>query len=222
MVIFTFLSNPICFNEDKIQVLCLENQKLFREMFGAFVSGETEENNIVFSEDFIPFKFKGNVCVIDDFFRLSYSSAIIKKLYEQVEIYCNNELSPETHNLKTHLVNYMETVIKSYDYDFEFNYDITLSEIFKAINLVPVTDKNEMLNSLVDYILIVNKYVSPKCFVIFNLHLYFTKSEIDLFYKDILDRHVALLVIENTQYFQKSKFENLIIFDTDFCEIVEF
>lgn len=221
MVNFDFLSGPIILVEDRIQVLCIENKKLFRKIYTAIISGEPEENNIVFSNGYIPFKAKGNICAICDYFSLSYSSSIIKKLYEQIENHCNSEQLKETLELKTHMVNYMESIVKAFDYDFDFNYEINLVDVFKIMNLAPVLDKIEALNCLLDYMLIINKYLAPKCFVLMNLHLYFTADEIELFYRDVVDRHIYLLVIENISRFEKNNYENILIYDEDFCEIVE-
>lgn len=221
MVNFDFLSVPIQLKDDLVQVLCLEHPQVFRNIFNAFIYGETEENKIIFSEDFAPFKFKGNICVIDDFFRLSYSNTVMKKLYEQIERHCNNEHNEETLKLKSYIVNYMELLLKDFDYDFDFNYDIALTEIFKTINLKPASENGDQLNILLDYMLIINKYVPPKCFVLFNLHLYYTEKELEVFYKDIINNHIKLLVIENRKFFDKNEHENIIIYDNDFCEIIE-
>ena len=221
MVNFDFLSNTINLDEDKTSVLYIENPKLFRNVYGAFVNDETETENIVFSENFVPFKTKGNVCVIDDLFRLSYSNTIMKKLYEQLEKYCNYELQKETIELKTHLVNFTEQLIEAFDYDFEFNYDISLLELFKALNIKPDTDTANELDVLRDFITLLNKYVPPKCFVLLNLHLYFTGEELDLFYKDIVNNHIKLLVIENKKTSSKSIYEKVVVFDNDLCEIIE-
>ena len=220
MVNFEFLSGPIRLEENVPHVLCIENKKLFRKVFGAFINGETEENHIIFSEDYTPFSAKGDICVISNYFELSYSNAVMKKLYDQMELYCNGEQSNKTIELKAHLVNYMESVVKAFDYDFDFNYDVNLTKLFKMMECGPVSDKTELLSNLVDYILILNKYTMPKCFVLFNLHLYFSKTELELFYKDMLTRHITLLVIENVKHFEENELENIIIYDNDFCEIV--
>jgi len=221
MVCFDFLSEPIRFEENCINVLCIENPKFFRSVCNAFINDETEENKIIFSENFIPFKAKGNVLVTYDYFGLVYSNAVIKKLYEQTEKYCNTELSKETVQLKTHIVNYFENIIKEFDYDFDFDYEFNLLDLFKAVNLKPVSDKYNLLNTLVDYILILNKYIAPKCFVLLNLHLYFSDEELDLFYNDVVNNHINILVIESKKTFGKNKYENIIIYDNDFCEIVD-
>lgn len=221
MVNFEFLSEPLQLVDGTVNVLCVENQKLFRGIFNAFVNGETEENRIIFSENFEPVKIKGNVCVIDDFFRLTYSNTIIKKLYEQIEKYCNYELQKETTQLKIHIVNYFEQLISAFDYDFEFNYDLSIAELLKAVSLKPNTDKSEVIGILLDYILLVNKYAPPKCFVLLNLHLYFDEEELDLFFKDIINNHIKLLLVENKKSFKTTNCEKVVIYDNGFCEIVE-
>lgn len=221
MVNFDFLSQPIQFEENQINVLCIEDQKLFRKVCNSFVNNETEENNIVFSENFIPFKSKGNVYVTADYFSFPYSNTIMKKLYEQLEKYCNNEMQTETFQLKNRLINFLEILIKGFDYDFDFDYDINLVDVFKLTNLKPVTDNSDALRSLTDYILVINKYAPPKLFVLINLHLFFTENELELFYRDLDNNHINLLVIENKKTFRSSKYESVFICDKDFCEIIE-
>lgn len=221
MVSFPFLSVPLCISERSIEVLCIENQKLFREVYYAFVSDTLEESNIVFSRNFEPFNKKEKLFVIDEYFSLSYSNAIMKKIYEQMEAFCNIELQRETLQLKSHIVKYLERLANDFDYDFDFDYAFSMTELFKTVNLKPVSDGTDKLNMLLDYILIIEKYVSPECFVLFNLHLYFTEDEIAGFYKDIISKHIKILVVENIKTFVSNKDEKIIIYDKDFCEIVD-
>lgn len=218
---FEFLSETLVLDENPITVLCVENNILYRKIFAAFINDTTEENKIVFSENFIPVKSKGNICLIDEYFRLSYSNSLIKKLYAYIEAYCNDELHNELQQLKTQLVNFASMIENGLDYDVDFNDDIGLAEILKLLNIKPAADSNELLETLINYILTVNKYAPPKCFVLINLHMYFSREEIDLFYKDIINNHIRLLVIENKKCFEKSDCEKLIIYDDDFCEIIE-
>lgn len=221
MVNFDFLSTPINFVENKVNVLCVENQRLFRLICDSFINDQTEENKIIFSENYQPYKAKGNICVVFDYFRLSYSSSLIKKIYEQIEKFCVRELPTETVQLKTHIVKYMESIVKAFDFDFDFNYDINIVELLKTVDFKPNLETNDILNVLLDYILILNKYVPQKCFVLLNLHLYYSEKELELFYKDIINNHINLLVIENKMSFNKCLQENIIVYDNDFCEIVE-
>ncbi len=221
MANFDFLSEPIRLDEGTVPVLCLEEQTLFRRIYGALLSGETEEEGIVFSKDYTPFKSRGNVCVVHDYFSITYSNAILKKLYEQIEAYCHNECPIETVALKTHLVKYMETIVSAFEFDFDFCSDVDLIALFKAMALSPITDQTAVLNTLVDYLHLLNTYVPPHCVVLLNPHVFFNAEELTLLYADMLNRHIPLLVVENACTFQKTPYERVILYDCDFCEIVE-
>lgn len=221
MVNFDFLSEPIRLSENDLAVLCIENQKIYRKVVSAFISDATEEANIVFSKEYVPLKFKNNVCFIDDFFRLGYNSTVLKKMYEQIEKFCNTEMQKETIDLKVHIVNFFENLVKQYDFDFDFNYDVNLTEVFKMISLKPVYETGELLESLLEFLLLVNRYTPPECFVLTNLHLYFSDSEIAGFCKDVVNNHIKILIIENRKMFKKNEYEKVIVLDEDLCEIVE-
>lgn len=220
-VSFDFLSETIKLEETKINTLCIENTALFRAVITAFYKGETEESNIIFSHKYEPFKFKGNICYIHDYFDLSYSTSIMKKLYESIEKYCNNELYSETQKIKTELISFMDLIVNAYDYDFEYNFDITIPEMLKMVGLKPSISEDTLLGSVLDFIVITNKYIKTKCFVLPNLHIFFSHDEIEKLYSDLINNHITTLIIENKKSFTKSEFENLYIYDEDFCEIVE-
>ena len=130
-------------------------------------------------------------------------------------------MQKETIDLKVHLVNFFENLVKQYDFDFDFNYDVNLTEVFKMISLKPVYETGELLESLLEFLLVVNRYTPPECFVLTNLHLYFSDSEIAGFCKDVVNNHIKILIIENKKMFKKNEYERVIVLDEDLCEIVE-
>ena len=115
MLAADFLSKPMKIGSDSVSVLSVENKKLYRDIVGAFVDEHPEEMNIVFSQDFKPFKYKGNVCFVNDYYKLDLSSAIIKKLYENLERFCNDEMQEETNALKVQIFNFLDRLVLNYD-----------------------------------------------------------------------------------------------------------
>ncbi len=220
-VYFDFLTDNIELSETCVNTLCIENAVIYRNVISSFLSEEPENSNIYFSEKFAPIKFKGNVCFINDFYALNFSNTFMKKLYEQIEKYCVNDMQEETTELKKHILAYFDTLLKAFDYDVEYKSDIQLTDLFKILSLHPHIDSDLMVANLLNFILFLCKYTSVKCFVILNLHLFFSEKEIELLYKDILNNHVNLLVLENKKSFKKSEFENIIICDNDMCEILD-
>lgn len=220
-VSFDFLNRPLKLEEERVNTLCIENQPTFRKIISAFLTEEPEIENVVFSKDFTPLSVKGNVCFIDSVFTLSYSNSVIKKLYESVEKYCLLELPDKTAFLKQQIVDFFECIVAAFDYDLDYSEDIELAGLFKTQNLRPLSDDADLSEKLLNFILFINNYTKVKCFVLLNLHLYFSPEELDLFYKDIINHHIKLLVLENTEFFEKSKFEKITVCDKDLCEIVE-
>ena len=220
-VSFDFLSEPIKISDEYINVICIENQNVFRNVVSNLHSEEPENLNIIFSENFTPIKFKGSVCFVENVFDLNYSNSVIKKLYEQIEKYCNNFLQSETVTLKTNIINYFDFIVKAFDYDLEYSYDIELSNLFKIQGLKPYTDSNSFLENLINYIKFIQNYTPVKCFILLNIHLYLSNEELELFYRDIINNHIKLLVLENYKFFDRHSFEKIIILDKDLCEIVE-
>lgn len=50
---------------------------------------------------------------------------------------------------------------------------------------------------------------------------YYGSHDTSMIYNDIINNHIPLLVIENVKTFDESAFEKIIIYDNDYCEIVE-
>lgn len=221
MVSFDFLTNPINLSNDKINVLCMENTPLFRNTLSHFYDGCPEESNIVFSEDYIPVRFKNKVAFIPDFFTLDFSSVFIRKIQEDVSAYANQFLQEETLFLKSETEKYLEKVAGNYDFDFIYKDNFEIADLLKMQEFKPALSTGNLLFSLLDFILLTKKYSTVTCFVLLQLHHLFEQSELEVFYKELIDQKIAVLVLENRQPFQPSIYEKITILDKDLCEIVE-
>lgn len=219
MLAADFLSCPIELKDDIVNVLCIENKELYRNIVRTLIEEKPEAMQIVFSEDYAPVKFKGNICFVDDYYRLSVSSGTVKKLYENISAFCERELFSETAAVKAHLVGFMDSIIESYDFDFVYEPEVSLSELFKMLELKPDIASDDLLQSLLDYILLINKYSSVKCFVLLNLHLFFNTDELESFFQDLQYNHISILLLENSSVFEKTCYEKIRIIDDDLCEI---
>lgn len=219
-IAFDFLKEPIRFSDSEINVLCIENKVLFRRVINAFIENSLQEANIVFSKEFKPIDFKKNACVIYDYFHFDFSSSFIKKIYDDISDFCNNELQDDVALFRTYFESLFDKIINEYDYDFQYNYDLSLQLFFKACELKPANKTNSLLENLTQYILLLKKYVKINYFVLVNLHLYFSSDEIMEFYKTLYYNHIYTLVLENEFNFSKLNNEKITIVDNDLCEII--
>lgn len=221
MVSFDFLTKPICLSNHKINVLYIENQQLFRNTVSCFYTGSFDENNIVFSENYTPVKFKNNICFISDIFSIDFSASFLKKVYEDLSDYANTYLQESTVSIKADIINYLEKLSQNYDYDFDFNDNLEISDLLKMQGFKPNMNSNNLMSRLLDYIIMTRRYSPVKCFVILNLHSYFSPTELELFYRELTYQSIEILVIENKKVFDSIQNEITYIVDEDMCEIIE-
>lgn len=218
---FNFLSKPLTFEKHFINTLCIENPTVFSETIRAFRNGNIEEHDIIFSENFSPIKAKHNIEFIYDYYDFNFSSSFMKKIYEDMELFCIDNLTEKTVELKNTIFAFLDKVNENYDFDFTYNIDFNFIDFFKSQAFRPLFDGSSLIENLLDYILLVQKYTSVKCFVLLVPSLYFTEEDLNLFYKEIIQRRIYLLVIEGNLIREKNNFEKLTILDKDLCEIVE-
>ena len=220
MVSFDFLSKPIEIPNDKISVLYIENQNLYRKTVAAFYASALEENNIIFSQNFNPINYK-HICFVPDVFTLDFSTAFTKKIYSDLADYSNAYLSEDLTALKSNITGFLEKLSFAFDYDFDYNPQFDVVDLLKMQSFKPALNKDDLLSALLDYIILVKKYLAPKCFVMLNLHNCFSADELDTLYKELIYQNINILVVEGKKCFDTTFFEKVYIVDEDMCEIVE-
>lgn len=221
MVSFDFLTKPIDLSHNKVSVLYIENQQLYRNTLLHFYEGYLEENGIIFSENYTPVKMKGNICFLPNLFTMDFSSAFMKKIYDDLSKYVNSCMMEELATIRSILLDFFDHLSSSFDYDFEFHEEVDIIDLLKMQCFKPSLSKDNLLSALLDYIVLTTKYSSIKCFVLPNLHPYFTLAELDTFYHELNYQNVNLLVIENKKCFETLSAEKVYIVDEDMCEIIE-
>lgn len=221
MVSLNFLSKPISLTKEKISVLYIENYQLYRKTVEAFYHDCDDESEIVFSQNFVPIKYKNNVCFISDYFNLDFSSQMLKRIYEDLSLYSNTYLYEETAKIKADILNFLELLSQGYDYDFDFKDDTDIVDLLKMQNFKPILTSDNLAEKLLDYIIMVKKYSSVKCFVLLNLHCFFSAKELELIYKELKYQNIEVLVIENIMHYNRLETETVYVIDEDLCEIVD-
>lgn len=214
-----FLSLPIEINCEKAQVLCVENKALFRKLINALLGGDAESGGMVFSENFVPFDCRKNIHILYDFYDFAFPSAFMKKLYDDISVYCNTELQQETAGFKAAYEMLFDKIVQDFDYDFDYLQEPALSAFFKVCSLKPAVSGGLSLENLLQYILIINRYSAVKCFVSIHMHRYFSSAELSLFYQELAYNQINLLALESCRDFSIAEFENVVIVDEDLCEI---
>lgn len=202
-----------------IPIVCIEHQESLRETVSFFESGEFSINPPVFSKNFEPIDNK-KIQFVSHFFELSFSTSFYKKVYYDMQKLCFDCFSEEVLALNCQTTRLLEQIAEKYDFDFTFNDTVDLISVFKSQNLKADFQSENKLEQLLNYIILTQKYAPVNCFVLLNMHLYFTETELILFYEEVKKRNITVLLIEAV-CFPKLPGEKYYILDKEYCEIFE-
>lgn len=205
--------------EDKVNVLIIENQKLFVEILTDIndqINGY--EGKAVLSIDNIPCEISQNLELIIEFISIDINKKnLLIKLYKKLnEIAVNEKFFIKNKSLNISIIDFALEVSSELDNEFEFNAEIDTINIFKIIDFKFSQNLN-LAEKLIEYFKIVREYDKEKCFILVNLRDYISFDEIDEFYKMILYNRFKVLIISGGDH-PKSKYEEKIVIDEDLCQ----
>lgn len=220
MLCFEFLNSPIPLQTNKINVLVIENKACFRKTVRAMLSGTAEEANILLSQQNKPINFKISARLLQNYFALDYSAQQIKSIYADLENFCSEEMRQETLQLSQKISEYLEQLNEAFDFDFNYDFELDLPELFRMKKLKPDQTFKTTVEALLDYMMLLQKYSHVKCFILLNLHVFFSLEELSDLYKALLQRNIPVLVLESSASAEPNTLEQLTILDEDLCEIV--
>ena len=207
-------------NESKVNILVIENQKLFTsiltELYGQINNCKGE---FVFSIDNSPKEISKNIEIITQFipFEINKKTLIGKLLKKMDTIAQGEDFLIKTKELYLFISEYAKILSEEIDHDIDFIYEYDISNILKTIDFKFKEDYESLAEKIIDYMLLVREFDSEKCFVLLNLRNYISDEEIDDFYKTILYNKLKVLIISANDY-EHSDYESKIVIDSDLCE----
>lgn len=216
---FEYLNNVIDFEENSVVTLSIENKSLFRNVLKSLKFDDTDENGIVFSENYKPLDYKKSVCFTDDILNPEFSSTFLKKLYSDAAQQCHDNLLDELLSFKSSYENLIDKLMSIYEYELVCDYDFDVASFLKFRGLRPDLNCGTAAENLLQYIMLISKYSAVKCFVTANLHLYFSKDELMRIFEDLELNKINLLNIESVLPNDIPSNQRIYVIDGDLCEI---
>ena len=220
-MIYKLMTNSVMFENSNIKLLVIENKIQFRNTVLSLINND-EENLFVFSENYKPLDFSKSVRFIDDV--LSFNLAdkkLMNKINSDLEYICNTNYFDELSMIKELCTKLCYNLCEEKEFDFTFNDEIETSAFIKLFSFSPNNDSSDVLEKLLLYINLVNKYLGIKCFITQNLYIYFSNDEILSFYNTLIAHDIYLVDIENIFPNQITSLEEKIIIDKDLCEVID-
>lgn len=214
---------PFNLYDDKLNLLVIENKNIFysfvKELYD-LIQGKT--NDIVLSKDNVPVKFSSFADLITQFIPFDINDRkIINKLYDKInKASLEAELITETYNIEMNIQSYIVNLCDSFDFALEFDKNLDIKALLKAVNLKFSENYNSLSEKLIDYMINIRELDGDKLFVFVNLSAYISDDDLQLFLETAVNHRFYMLLIENNDDIKtKNVSVNKRIIDNDLCEI---
>ena len=220
-LMYPIFETPVVFEENRVNIVVIENQKAFFEFVMAISDkGNGAESEVVLSKNFEEIKFDRIADVITDIISLDCNNKkVVSKLYAKLnEIAFQEENYTLTLDIVSKISEYLLTITQALPCGVSFDESVELSQLFKSVALRIDTDGKNLLERLCDYVEVMNEFCGTELFVLVNLKSYLGVEELKEFYKFCGYKKMTLLLIENVLREQLDA-ECIKIIDNDLCEI---
>lgn len=212
------------FRENVVNLIVIEDKKVFRKYVGGLYSQCMELNDsgrFVLSNEEQEIKLSKKAEIILDFYSLDINNKkIITKVYNKLkEISTEEDMYVETGKINSEIVRYVDKIVDISDYPLEFSVDMDIVDLFKMTNVKFLKDYASELDRICDYISVVNEITGKDIFIFVNFRDFFKLDELKEFYKFAAYKKIFLIMIENTVIDICDEFEKVFILDEDLCEI---
>lgn len=220
-LVYTELEQQLVFQENKVNVLVIEQKELFRRMIQELdkqISGE--EGGFVLSDNNKTMKIDKEICLILNPFVLDINSRkALTGLYNELgKLGLNEENYLKTCSLKGQIAEYIYDLLNQVDYALKFQDDFNLQSMFKALEVEFEAGEGNFLEGLVYFLDVCSKFQKVKILTFVNLKTYLMSEELHEFYKEAFYRKIQLLLLENNIVDELAE-EAVSIVDADLCLI---
>lgn len=221
-LVYSEFDYQILFQENRINVLCIESQKKFREFIGELkIQMEQGQGRFVLSEDGKELELNKHLELIVNLFALDFNQKkILNRIYSHLEKYAREEdLYLETCRIQTALNSYMEQLGCGFDYPLHYSDEISISNLCKLMDLKIDMEYDSFLEQLADYMTIIHELFGCRCFVFVNLKSFLSTEELKELHRFVGYKKLFLLLLENNDTDCREAFEDYFLWDQDLCEI---
>ena len=216
------LNNEIIFEENKVNLLVVENKKKFVEFIQEIIKQiNGNEGKFSLFDKNTELKIHNKVEIIKDIFDLDINNKkILNKIYHELEeLSIDSEFLLETKNMESNLLKYIYYLIEKYDYPLEIVEGLDLKEIFKLLSVKLSLCFSNKVEEILEYIDLVSRILKKEIFVLVNLHIFLEKDDIVALCRECFYKKIKLLFVENQKPDIINNEERLFIIDNDLCEI---
>lgn len=218
-LIYGDMGHILCFNEDCVNELVVENRKMFFDIVNSIVSqADGMHGDCVLSVADKPVEFAKYVDVTVQFapFQVNRKS-LLSKLYATLE---KTASLPENYVKTEQLLCDLEKYVfmLSEELPFEVNCKkLAAGSVIRALSPEIEVNEKSPLENIFTYMEFVREIDHDKLFVMINMRSYFSDEEMELFAESVCMHDFKVLLLESVSL-AKLKHTKRFTVDADLCE----
>ena len=217
------ISNPVIINENKINVLVLENKKFFIDKINELINQINGDYGDYFLFDLNDeeLSISKNCEILTDLFSLDFDSKKIKSLiFNELKNISNSEVFYiKIRELEKNIRDLILEIMYESDFELELDEDFDITKLLKIYDISISKSYDTLIEKFITYIDILTDVLKIK--VIFCVNLLNLFDEVDRIeiYKYLLLKKKKVVFIENYYESYDLEYEYKYIIDKDICEI---
>lgn len=226
MKIFS-LENDITFTEEYINVLQIQDKKLFTNVINSLNDNinnieDTKERIVILDND-TEIKIEKEALMFIDVFNIDFNQKKIQSaLYNKIEKIYKQEFERMS-EFQTIFQKLQLNVLDVFnEFPFEFNYkeSIGIQEYLKLLGLKISNNKGKITDTIFSLLDVVEYLSVAKLLIFVNIKLYLGNDEIQEVYKYAMYKKVNILLIETGEEKESLENEKILYIDSDYDEII--
>ena len=220
-LVHPLLEAPVEFAENIVNVLVVENQRVFSGMVSELLlQSEGSEGQFVMSHGARRLSFEKDAELILSPFLLDVNQKkIVAKLHAKLK---NTAVEADFYmkslDISSRIAEYIEAISQTVDYPLVYSETDALG-LFKLVDLRLEENHATLTERILDYITAAQEFLSVSFFVFVNLRSFLGSEELKSLYQSAIYRKIHFLLLENTQREKVSDCERTYILDYDLCSI---
>ena len=222
-IIHKDITNPIVIDENKINVLVLENKNFFINKINELINQINGDygDYILFDLNNEELSISKNCDILTDLFCLDFDSKKIKNaIFNELKNITNSEVFYiKIRELEKNIRDLILEIMYESDFELELEEDFDVTKLLKIYDISISKNYNKLIEKFITYIDVLTDVLKIK--VIFCVNLLNLFNEIDRIeiYKYLLLKKKKVVFIENYYESYNLEYEEKYIIDQDMCEI---
>lgn len=216
----SIFDTPIEFEENRINVLVIENKKAFTStVLELIAQADGADGGFVLSDKGKELSF-GGVDIVSDVFRLEVNNR--KNIGRLVAVLEQTAVSEgfyeESCRISGEIFSYASGIVDVLEYNVDIS-EIKLSDIFKLCNAKFAFESETLCGGILDYLKVSRDIAKMNLFVFVNLKQILDRVELEQLFKSICYNKYNVLLLESSCDFERLPCERYRIIDEDLCEV---